>query len=461
MNDAPSPPDRASPSEPGAWLTRRWFLWGCALLAPAAALGTWALDREATPAPQPPGAGSRAEVARHVQQAAWAATTGQWAQARAEAAAALAMAPEHPPALFVLACLALEEGDVRETEHLLARLKRRVPTHMEPLLLERLLARRLQVPIPDWSRAFHDVWVEQGRPDFTRTHLLADVDLTAPMSEVGEEQWRDTESPAARIVLTIASRPLSTERAHWLMEQVPGLEDPGMFVAVFNVLMADTLSPELRARAAEALRPRLVQLAAEHPRSMQLQLLLRLSGTHPERPFTTQELKDLEPLLALPVWRAPYHLDVYLEARKHLRAAGMADAGRQALDVVTLSVTDQGSLLLRKRAKATRSHLLRGARERLGRVIHGVGTRLAEQSTLIEHLLGLLMMSRGAEDMQADAEGAQADALLDKAYAAEAGWRRAAFLRWPLRSLTEEMLEASARDEMAYLRTFVGPSGTR
>ena len=191
---------------------------------------------------------------------------------------------------------------------------------------------------------------------------------------------------------------------------------------------------------------------------MQLQLLLRLAGTDEDTPFATRELEDLEPLLALPLWRESSFLDIFLEARQHLRAAGMADAGWLALDVATLSVTDAGSRLLRRRAKATRSHLLSGARERLGRVVHGVGTRLAEQSTLIERLRGLLMMSRGAEDMQADAEMARADALLDEVNAAEAGWRRAAFHWWPLRSLTEEMLEASARDELAYLRTFAGPA---
>jgi hypothetical protein len=351
--------------------------------------------------------------------------------------------------------MALEEGDVREAEGVLARLKHRAPTRAEPLLLERLLAHRLRVPTPDWTRAFQSAWVEQGRPDFEHAHLLKGVDLVAPVDEVSEELWRDTASPAARVVLTIASRPLSPERARWLIEQVPGLEDPGMFVAVFNVLIADTLPTELRAPAAAALRPRLAQLAEAHPRSMQLQLLHRLAGTHRETPFTTQALKELEPLLTLPVWREFRTLDLYLEARAHLRAAGLADASRHALDVVTLSVTDEGSLLLRKRAKVTRSHLLPGARERLGRVFHGVGTRLAEQSTLIERLLGLWMVSRGAEDMRADAEMMQADALLDEAHAAEASWRRAAFLRWPLRSLTEEMLEASARDELAYLRTFI------
>ncbi len=456
MKDAPLPPDGSAPGGHGAWLTRRRFLWGCGLLAPVAALGTWASTRsEATQGPQALSAAARAEVTLHVQRAAYAATTGQWAQARAETAAALAKAPEHAPTLFVLACMAIEEGDVREAEGVLARLKHRAPTRAEPLLLERLLAQRLRVPTPDWTRAFQSAWVEQGRPDFEHGHLLKGVDLDTPVDEVSEELWRDTASPAARVVLTIASRPLSPARARWLIEQVPGLEDPGMFVAVFNVLIADTLPTELRAPAAAALRPRLAQLAEAHPRSMQLQLLHRLAGTHRETPFTTQELKELEPLLTLPVWREFCSLDVFLEARAHLRAAGLADAGRHALDVVTLSVTDEGSLLLRKRAKVTRSHLLPGARERLGRVFHGVGTRLAEQSTLIERLLGLWMVSRGAEDMRADAEMMQADALLDEAHAAEASWRRAAFLRWPLRSLTEEMLEASARDELAYLRTFI------
>ena len=125
-----------------------------------------------------------------------------------------------------------------------------------------------------------------------------------------------------------------------------------------------------------------------------------------------------------------------------------------------LSITDPGQRLLRKKASATRSHLFPRARERLGRVVHAVGMRLAEQPTLLEHMLGLSMMMDGAEDMQAEAEMARTDALLDEAHAAEAGWRKVAFHHWPLHSLAEEMWEASARDEMAYLRTFVEPTAS-
>jgi hypothetical protein len=67
------------------------------------------------------------------------------------------------------------------------------------------------------------------------------------------------------------------------------------------------------------------------------------------------------------------------------------------------------------------------------------------------------MMQQGAEDQQDAMALAEAGALLEEVHTAQRAWRQAAIDRWPLHSLLEEMLEARARDELAYLHGFTGP----
>jgi hypothetical protein len=83
---------------------------------------------------------------------------------------------------------------------------------------------------------------------------------------------------------------------------------------------------------------------------------------------------------------------------------------------------------------------------------------MAEESTLLERTLGLLMMQQGAEDQQDAIALAEAGALLDEVHAAQRAWRQAAVDHWPLHSLTKEVHEAAARDELAYLHAFTGSS---
>jgi hypothetical protein len=191
---------------------------------------------------------------------------------------------------------------------------------------------------------------------------------------------------------------------------------------------------------------------------MQLQLLSYLHGSSEEAPLDSADLAALSNLSELPTWREISLADTFFAVRKVLRQSGLPNAGQHAFMVASLSITDRGSYLLRKRARVTRSGLSHGARHPLGRIFSNVGARLAENSTLLERTLGLLMMQQGAEDTEDPVSMKEVGARLDEVYAAQAAWRRAAVDLWPLHSLREEMLEASARDENALLRTFMAQS---
>jgi hypothetical protein len=182
--------------------------------------------------------------------------------------------------------------------------------------------------------------------------------------------------------------------------------------------------------------------------------------TSDEAVFTSEELAGLEPIVALPTWREASFADTFLEARRHLREASVPGASSEAFHVASLAIFDPVSRHLRNRADATRSALAPGSRQPLGHLYARVGARMAAQPTLLEHTLGLLMMKRGAEDRHDTAEELRADALLEEVHATHREWRKAALDRWPLPSLLEENLEASARDELAFLRTFLPHSST-
>jgi hypothetical protein len=355
----------------------------------------------------------------------------------------------------------MEEGHASEAERVLTRLEALGAERMEPRLLKRVMVHRQHAPVPGWSRAFLDAWAELGRPDFEHAHLLADVDLDSRDSQVDDELWRGNVSATARWVLALVSSPLPVERARWMLGQIPALKDVALLVAAFSVLSREPLPGELREQVIPVVRLRLLELVGAHSLSMQLRLLLLLMGTSEDAVFSGRELDALDAASELPLWREHSFEELFQRARSLLKAVGLPGASGQAFSLATLSITDRGSALLRRRAKATRSQLLPGSRYRLGRILCNVGMRMSGEATLSERMLGLLMVKRGAEDMGALDELAKADAMLDEVRAAQAAWRRAALIHWPLHSLAEEMLEASARDEMACLRTFMEPLDPR
>lgn len=202
---------------------------------------------------------------------------------------------------------------------------------------------------------------------------------------------------------------------------------------------------------------KLSQLAQAHPQSMQLRLLHLLADSDPDTALGATELAELEVVAALPVWNETSFTQSFQVARRHLQEAGVPNTGGGALAVATQSVADRGSYLLKKRAEATRSQLLPGARHRLGRVLYNVGSRIAEESTVVERMVGSDLMREGAGDMEDDAERRRAAAQVEEVRTALAAQHQAALERWPLPSLHEKVLEASARDEWAHLRDFAEP----
>ncbi|MFY0521781.1 hypothetical protein ACN28I_00705 [Archangium gephyra] len=81
---------------------------------------------------------------------------------------------------------------------------------------------------------------------------------------------------------------------------------------------------------------------------------------------------------------------------------------------------------------------------------------MPEQSSLLEHTVGTLLMASGAGSLRHGRDQREAFAREDEMHAAVMNSLRAALDRWPLRSLAEQLLESRARSEVTWLRALMG-----
>ncbi|MCY1018137.1 hypothetical protein [Pyxidicoccus sp. MSG2] len=401
------------------------------------------------------------EVLRHTDRAARAAATGDTAKARAALAEALKLAPDHAPALFVQACLALEAGNDAEAGDALEKLEDAVPGSKEAKLLQRLRELR-RTPGTSWQQAFREAWVALGRPDFQKSRLLPGATPLPPDpadAEAEKAAWTRATSDEVKLMLALGARKLDAEQALFLLAQVPRLEDPALYLAVMDALRGDALPESSHAEARKVFHDTLVKLAAAHPRSMQLQLLLLLGDTEQGSTLSAEELDALDKVAALPAWREGSFADLYQRARKVLKDAGVPDSSAMAMSAVSRSVMERGSWVLRTRNVGTRGDLPPEGVKRLGRINRDIGSRMIEQPTMVERMTGLQLIRAGTQDMGEEIGRKLTLAQIESLEAAIKDFQKTELSRWPLHSLTEELLELSTRDEPAYLLSFA--SGTQ
>lgn len=188
---------------------------------------------------------------------------------------------------------------------------------------------------------------------------------------------------------------------------------------------------------------------------MQYPILLMLEGSSPGTPFTSEDLRALEASAALPDWRETDFYTLYQRALRHFEAAGHSQPTQAAYMLAVASVANEPAYLLFKRAEASEAVLSPAELRRLGEALWRIGSRMAEESTLLERMLGTRLMLDGARLVGDEARSQQASALREKGAAAMKAMSRAALLRWPLHSTREAFKEAMLRDELECMLRFV------
>jgi hypothetical protein len=381
---------------------------------------------------------------------------GELERAREECTTALAEVPDHAPALVVLACIALEAGDPGAAQDVLVRLAALAPGQPESRILEMLLANQRRATPAGWGQAFLEAWTELGRPDLQESAVLPES-MLASLDEPGlESAWNRAPSSRARLTLALSSLTPSEARARWVLQQVPELDDPALLVAAFDLLRDKRLAVPLQQEAAPVLRHRFAQLAGTSPGAMRLRLLHLLVGTGREAPLGSQELDALEAISVLPAWKEDSFTRPFQEARRCLEELAVPGSGGAAFAVAERTLGHHGVLLLLWRTEATWERLSENERRGMGRMLWLIGSRLTEQSSLLEHSVGTSLMASGAASLRHGRNQREAFAREDELHAAVMTSLRAALDRWPLRSLSEQLLQSRARSEVTWLRAFVG-----
>ncbi|NVJ25451.1 MULTISPECIES: tetratricopeptide repeat protein [Myxococcus] len=404
------------------------------------------------------------EVLRHTDRAARAAATGDLKKARESLGEALMLAPQHAPALLVHACLALEEGNDAEVTTVLAQLTAAAPGSREVKLLETLRELR-RAPGVSWQQGFRQAWVKLGRPDFRKSELLPGATPLPPdptLADWEKGAWEKATSDDVKLRLALSTRRLDADKALFLLAQVPRLENPDLYLAVRDALRGESLPESEHERARKTFREKLEALAKAHPNAMQLQLLLLLGDTESGTELTAAEIDALERVAALPAWRETSFREGYVATRQLLKEAGVPDASALSMAVALRGINERGTWILRTRNVATRGSLSEEGRKRLGRITRDIGASMVKQTTVVERMTGLQLVRGGNTDM---GDEAGRTLTLNQIQALEqtiGQFQQTAMERWPLNSLTEELMEESTQDELGYLRSFAAaaPTGT-
>ncbi|HEX8700716.1 MAG TPA: hypothetical protein VF815_17830 [Myxococcaceae bacterium] len=357
---------------------------------------------------------------------------------------------------FTQACAALDAGDLDGAAQQLRALREEKPGLPELRVLESLLTLRRERPALDWLEAFLQAWNHAGRPDLRDSTLLP-ATFTAEPPAKGANAARMGASEQQEDPLRVLARDPDEARGRLLLQHLKELNPPELLFAADSFFKHPSVPAELRASAAQALRARLSELTLSSPRAMQYPAQLLMDGTSPEAPFTSEELQALETIASLPDWRETDFHVLFQHALNRLQAAGYPEPTYAAFSVAVASLATEPAFLLYKRTEASRAVLSRQQLHQLGEALWRIGSRMAEESTLLERLVAGRMMVDGAQLVEDEERAQQASALQDEARAAADAMRQAAPDRWPLQALNTALTDAHTRDELGFMFRFLPP----
>lgn len=364
-----------------------------------------------------------------------------------------------PSVLFARACAALEAGDLDGAESDLLTLRQTLPERPEPRMLESLLALRRTRPSLGWRDAFIQAWNSIGRPDLRDSSFLPKDPEPLATGPSPEEVWEQELSAEQRFLVAL-TMPLDAERARALIQQLPVLSPPELLVPIAEYLARDELPAPQRAQLRAALRARLAALSADYPEAMLFRALLLLEGTDTKAPFTAREIQELEALSHLSDWRQSDFLSIQRYALRHLEATGISLPENHAYMVAVTALVSPVPWLLQKRTEASRDTLTPAERQRLGEALWRIGSRLAEESSIVELFVGHNLMKKAATELGDTERLRQVTERSADTRASYRAMESAAPHQWPLPSLRKAMIEDSMRDEVAYMHAFRAPEAS-
>lgn len=424
----------------------RWFL----LLPLSGCTTVGGHSREANPLLDTEGAQPDTEVSRAVD----AVARRNFDTAQQHLSRTLAHSPTDARALFVQACVFLEQGALKEAAGVVKRLRDVAPTNPEGPVLEALTERRGTHPTENWRDAFMGAWEKAGRPLFEDRGPFTGMSAWNKIESSLEGAWARTDRIEVRLMLAFAGFNPDEASRRWLYTHLEEVQDPRLLRSALEYFASDVHPPEPR----EALRTRLRRFADQEPTEMQRALLLLVEQRPLDAPLTEAEFRELERIAALPDYRPTPTSSLYAEAERLLRSAGVEPREGGAFSAMVQELGLQGPSLLLQIVKASEPTLSNDHRMRLGRALWSLGERIAAESTLVERMVGRNLRRQGARLLGDSARLAQASAEFEEGLKVVRTTQQLELDAWPLPSLQEAMLAASVEDEWKHLSAFATPT---
>lgn len=373
-------------------------------------------------------------------------------EAREQADSALRVSRNFPPALFLFACIDMEQGRWDSARNTLAG-PGLTGTPEAKLLLE-LIQRRPGAP--DWRHAFFDAWRVLGEPDFAKSPLLPGAMGPAYVLDLLERNWEQA-TEAQRFALVALDVTLMQRKAilSWLMKQIRASSSVPLLIALYTQLTARDMDPSIEGVLLDDVEKRLLQLAEPSPSTLLLALLPLLKGKPATAPFERADLEALGRMVAIPEWKQTSNGAFFQEMRSHFDGLLRAP-GHHAWRLVSLATGLSLGVRLHQRAEATQAHLSEDDQRWMGRMLWDVGARLREQRSHLEMDQGLRLQLFSSELTHHVPDMEKAVNLWVELGIWKEAVQKAACYRWPLPSLQDGFYTARTRDEAAWMTAFAG-----
>lgn len=357
-----------------------------------------------------------------------------------EAEAMLGDARPASAAIFVKACLALENGDTKGAAASLRALSAMGPSSPEVRLGEVLVERRARDPHERWLDSFFDAWRAVG--------------TQSPLAPTAVKNWTRSVSQGARPLVPglpndlfwramLKTEPELTE----LLSVQAQADTPARKLLLLGQLA--TL-PQHDAPAARALHKSLLaELQRANPDESVYALMALLDESDAAAPLSPREVAGLE-VAAQKSHLGPSTRSLYREFRTDPVLSADDRATDWAFAAASRAFPEApGSLYLR--AKASELAGTPALLPRLAAILERVGHQLMDQDSMRAKLLGSQLLV-GSAELRGDSEAVERSRAVRQDWRAlsDAGRERFDYLEgWPLPSLLRELVARSAEDEVA------------
>jgi hypothetical protein len=218
-----------------------------------------------------------------------------------------------------------------------------------------------------------------------------------------------------------------------------------------SVLAKPGIPEALLPRARAAARTSLLRLAERRREEAAWLLWDLVLDARLDAPLTPEEVARLEVAASRPRWGVRFG-DLYGAYRAHLMRLDTSGERERAFGLAVDMLGTELARALSQRLRATAHAAPVGVRQRIARASRVLGDLLARNGTLLESAMSRYLLRTAADISGSNEDSKHAEEVLAqfRRNFDEWGSSRSAIGSWPLRSYTEEWMDAAAAGELAF-----------